>query len=183
MSESELRLLPDARGGEGHRHMDLGAALRLFKQSKMDDWKLPGPRVTLELLSAVVDGPGDLTVYHNEWVRRSGVGENAAVCHNHYPSVRLSRPSSVSIQSMFQTCWVSKCWCERWYKTKSPSTANPKHPDYGGLDIMLHAPTTEAGSAQVAGFTFWVTDRLIRRTFTTRRGCGSRSSVSVSTLA
>ena len=126
----------------------------------MEDWKLPGPRVTLEWLTAVVDGSGDLTTYHHEWVRRSGVAENSAVCHNHFLFCQALR-AFVSVDQVDPTNLLGvETLVRKLVQDEVAIGRNPKHPDYGGLDVMLHAPTTEHGAAQVAAFTEWVTERM-----------------------
>ena len=37
---------------------------------------------------------------------------------------------------------------------------NPRHPDYGGLDVAFTSAVSERGAATVNNFTGWVTDRL-----------------------
>jgi len=79
----DLRLLGDHRSANGHRVLDLKAAVELFRDTKFDDWPLIGPKVVPEFMHSVVAGAGSLTSYHHEWVRRSGVAEISSAAHEH----------------------------------------------------------------------------------------------------
>ncbi|CAK0791995.1 unnamed protein product, partial [Prorocentrum cordatum] len=160
-SEGEdLRTLGDHRDSAGRRHLPLSDAASLMRETSVDDWAMPGPRVAKEWLVSVRDGPGDLTSYHGQWVRRSGVSESSAVAHVHYvlcESVRLAiRTDQLGVTNLPSSELIMRRICQ----DETAVARNPRHPDYGGLKILLRAPTTEQGQASTNRFTEWVTGRL-----------------------
>ena len=119
-----------------------------------------GPRVSREWLESVVNGPGDLTIYHNEWVRRSGVLENSAVCHNHYTFCQILR-SLICVDQLDQTnSLAAESLIHKIAQDELAVSRCPKHPDYGGLDMIIQAPCNEFGSVAVPKFSEWVTKGL-----------------------
>ncbi|CAK0855523.1 unnamed protein product [Prorocentrum cordatum] len=121
---------------------------------------MPGPRVAKEWLVSVRDGPGDLSSYHGQWVRRSGVSESSAVAHIHYvlcESVRLAiQTDQLDVTNLLSFELIMRRICQ----DETAVARNPRHPDDGGLEMLLRAPTTEQGQASTNRFTEWVTGRL-----------------------
>ena len=58
-------------------------ALDLMTSVEFADWPLSGPRATMELLHCIREGTSDLTTYHLQWVRNSGVSSFSACLHEH----------------------------------------------------------------------------------------------------
>ncbi|CAK0797517.1 unnamed protein product [Prorocentrum cordatum] len=156
----DLRTLGDHRDSAGRRHLPLSDAVSLMRETSFDDWAMPGPRVAEEWLVSVRDGPGDLSSYHGQWVRRSGVSESSAVAHIHYvlcESVRLAiQTDQLDVTSLLSFELIMRRICQ----DETAVARNPRHPDYGGLEILLRAPTAEQGQASTNRFTEWVTGRL-----------------------
>ena len=156
-AESDTRVLPDSRDPDGRRHMELRTAIRNFKQSEMQDWRLTGPRVAREWLPSIVDGPGDLTIHH-EWVRRSGVLEQSSVCPNHYIFCQVLR-AFIAVDQLDPTnLLAAESLIREIVQGELAVSRNPKHPDYTGLDMIIQAPCNEFGSVSVPKFSEWVTD-------------------------
>ena len=142
----------------------------------MQDWRLMGPRVSREWLESIVNGPGDLTIYHNEWVRRSGVLENSAVCHNHYTFCQILR-ALISVDQLDPTnSLAAESLIRKIVQDELAVSWNPKHPDYSGLDMFKLLATSSgqwlcrsspSGSRKASPSS---------RTFTSRHGFGLRSN-------
>ncbi|CAK0833363.1 unnamed protein product, partial [Prorocentrum cordatum] len=156
----DLRTLGDHRDSAGRRHLPLSDAISLMRETSFDDWAMLGPRVAKEWLVSVRDGPGDLSSYHGQWVRRSGVSESSAVAHIHYvlcESVRLAiQTGQLDVTNLLSFELIMRRICQ----DETAVARNPRHPDYGGLEILLRAPTAEQGQASTNKFTEWVTGRL-----------------------
>ncbi|CAK0855124.1 unnamed protein product, partial [Prorocentrum cordatum] len=156
----DLRVLGDHRGASGRRHLALSEAVSLMRETTFDGWIMLGPRVAKEWLTSVRNGPGDLTSHHGQWVRLSGISEFSAVAHIHYvlcEAVRLTiQTDQLDVTHLVSCELIMRRICQ----DETAVSRNPRHPDYGGLDIVLHAPTTEQGQASTNNFTGWVTSRL-----------------------
>ncbi|CAK0865122.1 unnamed protein product, partial [Prorocentrum cordatum] len=160
-SEGEdLRTLGDHRDSAGRRHLPLSDAVSLMRETSVDEWAMPGPRVAKEWLVSVRDGPRDLSSYHGQWARRSGVSDSSAVAHVHCAqceSVRLAiRTDQLGATNLPSSELIMRRICQ----DETAVARNPRHPDYGGQKTLLHAPTTEQGQASTNRFTEWVTGRL-----------------------
>lgn len=156
----ELRLLGLHRCDDGSRLLTLRDAVPLLRVSPFDDWKLPGPRAAKEWISAVRDGPGDFTVYHAEWVRRSGVAESSAVAHIHFVLCEVLRVAISYDQVDMSNLMAFEIIVGRVVQDETAVGRNPRHPDYGGLEVAMQAPIGQRGAATAAGFKSWITDRL-----------------------
>ena len=55
-----------------------------MRETAFDDWKLPGPRATREWIRSVRDSSGHLSIYHQQFVRQSGLSESQSVAHIHF---------------------------------------------------------------------------------------------------
>eukprot|EP00959_Pyramimonas_sp_CCMP1952_P143711 3008617-Pyramimonas_sp.AAC.1 len=117
---------------------------------------MPGPRIAKEGLVSVRDGPGDLTTYHTQWTRRSGVGEGTAVAHIHFVMGEIVRLTIQVKQLDVSNLRGFELAMRRVCQDEMVVSLNPRHSDYGGLDIVLHAPVSEQGRASTDRFTEWV---------------------------
>ncbi|CAK0809711.1 unnamed protein product, partial [Prorocentrum cordatum] len=92
--------------------------------------------------------------------RDSAVSESSAVAHIHYvlcESVRLAiQTDQLDVTNLLSFELIMRRICQ----DETAVARNPRHPDYGGLEILLRAPTTEQGQASTNKFTEWVTGRL-----------------------
>ncbi|CAK0808623.1 unnamed protein product [Prorocentrum cordatum] len=156
----DLRLLGDHRDASGRRHLALAEAVAMMRETDCDDWVSPDPRVAKEWLVSIRDGPGDATSCHGPWVRRSGVSESSAVAHIHYVLCEAARLAMQTDQLDVTNLSSFELIMRRICQDETAVARNPRHPDYGGLEIVLHAPTTEQGQASTSKFTEWVTGRL-----------------------
>ena len=159
-AEGDLRLLGDHRDASGRRYLPFKDAVPLLRETSFEDWKKHGPRATREWLGGVREGPGHLTTYHSEWLRRSGVSESTAVAHIHFILCEYFRLALEVDQLDVSNLQSSELLARRIIQDETAVARNPRHPDYGGLDIIMHAPTTEKGNVAVGVFTEWVTGRL-----------------------
>ncbi|CAK0888070.1 unnamed protein product, partial [Prorocentrum cordatum] len=159
----DLRVLGDHRDASGRRHLTLTEGVSMMRETSFEDWNMPGPRIAKEWLVSVRDGPGDLTTYHSQWTRRSGVGEGTAVAHIHFVMCEIVRLAIQVDQLDVSNLMSFELAMRRICQDETAVSRNPRHPDYGGLDIVLHAPVSEQGQASTDRFTEWVTARLKER--------------------
>jgi len=159
-SEGDLRLLGVHRSSCGDRFLSFRDAVALLKETPLSDWKSKGPRAFREFCMAVRDGPGDLTSYHAEWERRSGVGNNTSVCHIHFVLCEVVRLLLCVDQCDGSNMQAAELVVRRIIQDEAAVARNPRHPDYGGLQLIMDSPISEQGHAQVAKFTEWMISQL-----------------------
>ena len=122
-------------------------------------WRFDGSRVCREWLRAVAEGPGNLTSYHSEWIRLSGVSEGSSQAHEHRQLVEIIRMAihddllDVGNLSAFEQI------TRRLVQVEMAVEKNPKHPDFSGLNVLVDTNVSAGGMARVPTFTKWVTDR------------------------
>ena len=159
-TQGDLRLLGNHRDVSGKRYLAFKDAVPLLRESQFADWIYQGPRATKEWLNAVKEGVGGLTLYHAELVRRSGISESTAVCHIHgvlCESLRLA----IEIDQLDVSNSVAfELLVRRLIQDETAIARNPRHPDYGGLEVVMQSPLTDKGGAQTLKFQEWVTGRL-----------------------
>lgn len=159
-SLGDLRLLGDHRTASGQRHLELRDAVPLFRDTKFVDWPLAGPKVVPEFLKSVSEGPGNLTSYHHEWMRRSGVNEISSAAHEHRILTEALR-LGVSLDQLDLSNLASfEQITRRLVQIETAVSRSPKHPDYTGLDLVLATPTSERGQANTRQFDEWLTGRM-----------------------
>lgn len=134
-------------------------ALPMLTEEKRDDWPHPGPRIVLEFVTSLVEGPGNWVTYQSEWARNSGVSEGSAVFHAHRVACEVMRLAievdqlNVSSLACFEQL-LRKC-----AQDEMAVDRNPKHPDYSGLSTALGAPTQTSGAAVTQKWTEWLSTR------------------------
>ena len=165
----DLRVLSVSRDGVGRRNKELRAALAEMVQTDFDDFPLQGERVALEYLTSVRDGPGNLTTFHSEFMRLSGLNENSAVAHDHKCLVmalhfavtydQINAANSAMVEQLVRRLLQHEIAVER----------DPRHPDYAGLSVMLGQTTTATGGAEVTKFRTWLSSKQNERAQTMKQ--------------
>ena len=113
-----------------------------------------------EYLLKIQEGPGNLTSYHAEWIRRSGLSQSQAVAHGHRNLTEALR-LMISYDQLDVSCLASAELLTRYLiQAEIAVERNPKMPDDSGLDIVIAAPTTSSGRASLTKFNNWVSERL-----------------------
>jgi hypothetical protein len=82
-TKGDARLIGDHRDAQGRRFISFQQGLDLMTSVEMTDWPVTGPRACMELLTAIREGTSDLTTYHLQWSRNSGVSSFATCLHEH----------------------------------------------------------------------------------------------------
>lgn len=144
----------------GEETVPFREAVGLLSEWTPPGWKLQGPRAVREWLRAVRDGPGDLVLYHSEWVRRSGVHDGRAVAHIHLVICEVLRVSLQCDRLDVSSIQGYEIMVRRLIQDETAVARNPRHPDYGGLEVLMSSPLTESGMASVPAFNEWITGRL-----------------------
>ena len=151
-ADQDIRLVGDHRDAGGRRHLELRDALALYRSTPFKDWNLPGPRAVREWLSSVVDGPGNLTSYHHEWIRMSGVSETTSAAHEHRVLVEALRLGVAVDQFDVTNSAMVEQLVRRLIQVEVAVGRNSRFPDFSGLDVVMSAPTTASGAAELPVF-------------------------------
>ena len=159
----DLRLLGVHRDSAGSRYLSVRDAVRMLRESQMDDWSLPGERATKEFVTAAVDSCGTLTVYDSEWARKSGVNTGSMVAHVHFILVEALRLALEVDQIDISNCRSFELIARRIIVDEIAVVRCPKSPDYAGLDLVFSAPASETGPAVTTKFTEWMASKLKER--------------------
>ncbi|CAK0838714.1 unnamed protein product [Prorocentrum cordatum] len=154
-TESDSRILGIHRK-HGKRNLALHDAVQLFTEDSFEDWPFPPPRASLEYLESIRDGPGSMVVYESEWRQDSGVGDGTAALHEHRNNAEVLRLAHQVDQLNIPNLACFEQLVRRQVQIEMAVERNAKHPDYGGLDLVLGGPTTESGAASSQTFRDWV---------------------------
>ncbi|CAK0813842.1 unnamed protein product, partial [Prorocentrum cordatum] len=154
-TESDSRILGIHRK-HGKRNLALHDAVQLFTEDSFEDWPFPPPRAALEYLESIRDGPGSMVVYESEWRQDSGVGDGTAALHEHRNNAEVLRLAHQVDQLNIPNLACFEQLVRRQVQIEMAVERNAKHPDYGGLDLVLGGPTTESGAASSKTFRDWV---------------------------
>ncbi|CAK0826815.1 unnamed protein product [Prorocentrum cordatum] len=154
-SEGDSRILGIHRK-HGKRNLTLHDAVQLFTEDSFEDWPFPPPRATLEHHESIRDGPGSMVVYESEWRQDSGVGDGTAALHEHRNNTEVLRLAHQVDQLNIPNLACFEQLVRRQVQIEMAVKRNAKHPDYGGLDLVLGGPTTESGAAPGKSFRDWV---------------------------
>jgi hypothetical protein len=159
----DVRLLGDHRDNAGKRRLDLQTAVALMHSARDDEFPVAGARAAKELHESIAEGAGNLSTYHTEWLRLSGVSSRNAASHVHRNLCEVLRLMH-SYDQVDCSCLASGETLCRWLiQTELAVERSPSMPDYSGLDIVAGTATLPDGRASTSKFTEWVTGRLKER--------------------
>ena len=125
---------------------------------KHDDWKLPGPLAASDWLAAIAAGPNNLSVYHTEWLRLSGVSSGSAVAHehrHHVETLRLLKADSFNLLSVKAVEHIVR----RTIQLERAVARCPQQPDFTGLDLITNTGVDAKGAARSTAFDEFVLSR------------------------
>eukprot|EP00971_Amphidinium_carterae_P083629 1655496-Amphidinium_carterae.1 len=154
----DLRVASAKRDGGGRRFSSLRESRATFRQRDFADWPFKGPRATAEFLESVESSGVELTQYHQMWVLKSGISQNASTSHTHGNVV-----SVLALAQAYDQLDMTNCaFCEfltRWVlMTEAATRRNPKSPDYTNLSTYLAHGLDESGGALTSNFAKYVSD-------------------------
>ena len=159
----DLRTIGEHRDSQRRRFLSLSDGLSLVRQSVFDDWGFSGPRATLEFLTSIRESTNDLTGYHFQWLKHSGVNPHSSVVHEHKNLVEILRLGLCRDQLDITNLLSFELATRRLVQLEVAVARSPSSPDFNGLDILLENPVSDGGSAQTKNLDTWVTDRLKER--------------------
>eukprot|EP00959_Pyramimonas_sp_CCMP1952_P220068 4601217-Pyramimonas_sp.AAC.1 len=96
-----------------------------------------------------------MVVYESEWRQDSGVGDGTAALHEHRNNAEVLRLAHQVDQFNIPNLACFEQLVRRQVQIEMAVERNAKHPDYGGLDLVLGGPTTESGAASSKTFRDW----------------------------
>lgn len=159
-ARGDIRLLGDHRDAQNRRFLDFKTALTLMKESKMEDWPLQGPRVTLEYLRSIRSGPGDLPTYHLTWMKSSGVNQHSMICHDHRVLCNVLRAALEIDQLDIANSLAFELICRRLVQLETATARSPLNPDFSGLEMVLEDQVGPGGEAVTTTFSTWLSTKL-----------------------
>eukprot|EP00438_Fugacium_kawagutii_P013890 Skav219729 [mRNA] locus=scaffold301:281463:306630:- [translate_table: standard] len=143
------------------RYIALQNAVPLLRESKFDDWSFSGPRAVREFIQSVMEGvKNDLSSYHMQWKRNSGVNAHSSVVHEHRNITEMLRLAICRDQLDVSNLLSFELAVRRLVQLEVAVSRNPSSPEFGGLDVLLENPVSEQGAASTRNLDTWVTDRL-----------------------
>ena len=144
----ELVALGGSRDQGGRRYLRFRDAVALLREKEFEDWPNLGSR-------AIRDGSGNPENYHTNWMYRSGVSEESAVCHSHAilcDSLRLfTSYDQVDVSNLAGVEQIVR----RTIHDERAVQKNPKHPDHSGLEFVFIQTTDVLGGASTTVFNRW----------------------------
>ncbi|CAJ1457386.1 unnamed protein product [Effrenium voratum] len=159
----DLRLLGDHRDSQGKRSLTLREASALFRTTSFQDWPMQGPRATVEFLSAILKGPGDMASYHLQWLKASGVSQYGAIAHEHRVICECLRLATSLDQIDVTNLASFEHLVRRCIQLEAAVARSPASPDFSGLDLVLDDPIAQEGHVVPAEFNAWLAGRLKER--------------------
>ncbi|CAK0788857.1 unnamed protein product, partial [Prorocentrum cordatum] len=143
-------------GTKVQRALPLARAMEFITPKSFSDWLHPGPKATLEFLESVLLNGGDLLVWLNAFMRKSGVSENSSFSHELRNFVQIVR-LAVSYDQVGRT---NMAYIEQAvrviHETQQAIRRNPKHSDFTGLDVGTIGSCDETGGARLHDFSSWL---------------------------
>ena len=124
-------------------------AVALFRETKFTDWGFSGPRAAKEFLNAINEGAAaDLTGYHLQWLKHSGVNTHTAAAHEHKNLIEMLRLAICRDQLDVTNIMAFELVVRRLVQIEFGSRKGlPSSPDYQNLDILMESTITDGGSA------------------------------------
>lgn len=159
----DLRNIGDHRDGQKRRFIALADAMPLFRQTSFDDWSFSGPRATLEFLTSVRESTNDLTGYHFQWIKHSGVNVHSSVVHEHKNLLEVLRLAICRDQLDVTNLLSCELLVRRLVQLEVAVSRCPTNPEFAGLDVLLEVAISDGGSANTRALDSWVTEKLKER--------------------
>lgn len=162
-SLADLRTIGHHEDSQKRRYISLVDALPLMRQSSFPVWSFSGPRSVLEFLKSVQEGTSDLSTYHLQWVRHSGINQHSSVVYEHRNLLEVLRLAISRDQLDVSNLQAIELVVRRIVQLEVATARSPHSPEFSGLDVLIEAPVTAQGSAATRGLDAWVTERLKER--------------------
>ena len=176
VTKGDARLLGSHKDSHGRRYLEFGKAIDLMTNAEFADWPLSGPRACMELLKSIREGTSDLTTYHLQWARNSGVSSYAACLHEHRCICDYLKYLIATDQVDVSCLLGTEMMCRRLITIETAVTRNPQAPDFSGLDLVMESGIGQTGEARTAKFTEWISAKLKERAQVQKQARRSRSS-------
>ena len=152
----DVRVLGTFVDSNGKRDLGFSKGVGLLREPSLPDWPFQGPRLCLELLQCVRDGPGNFVSYHAEWARLSGIADPSAQLHEHKhlcETLRLALQIDQVDVSALATCEQT---ARRLVQLEQAVQRSPSRPDFTGLDVVTDGAVTDKGAVRAPKFATWL---------------------------
>lgn len=159
-SLGDLRCIGNHVDHQKRRFISMADALPLLRESKFDDWGFTGPRAALEFLKSVHEGVSELSGYHLQWVKNSGVNAHSSIVHEHRNLVEILRLGLCRDQLDISNLLAFELAVRRIAQLEVATSRNPSSPEFAGLEVLLENPVSDSGAASTRNLDAWVTEKL-----------------------
>ena len=160
----DLRTIGHHEDSQKRRYIIFADAVALFRETKFTDWGFSGPRAAKEFLNAINEGAAaDLTGYHLQWLKHSGVNTHTAAAHEHKNLIEMLRLAICRDQLDVTNIMAFELVVRRLVQIELAVARSPSSPDYQNLDILMESTITDGGSAATKQLDNWLTERLKER--------------------
>lgn len=160
----DLRTIGHHEDSQKRRYISLADAAVLFRESKFSDWGFSGPRAAKEYLVAINEGASsDLSGYHLQWLKHSGVNSHTAAAHEQKNLIEVLRLGICRDQLDPANLMSFELVIRRSVQIELAVARSPSSPDYQNLDLLMESTISDNGSAATRQLDNWLTDRLKER--------------------
>jgi hypothetical protein len=159
-SLGDVRTLGKHEDPHGRRFLSFQDAFIIMKEEKFADWGFQGPRAAKEFLTSLRESGADLTTYHLQWLKNSGVAQKTSVAHEHKTLVEVIRLAVCRDQLNPLNLMSMELVVRRLVQLEIAVSRSPSAPEFAGLDLLMENPVTEGGAATTRALDQWLTEQL-----------------------
>ena len=162
-AEHDSRRLGDYRDNAGILSATLRDAVPLICETAFVDWKVLGPRATREWIHLVRDSSGELSIYHQQFIRQSVLSEGQSGAPIHFVLCEVLRLATTIGQ--FAELGITneqsfELLVRGLIQGEVVVSRSAMLPDYCSLEVVMCAPVSDSGAPVAKVFMAWVLNRL-----------------------
>ena len=162
-SLGDVRTLGNHTDSQNKRFISFTDAMPIMTQADLGDWGFKGPRAALEYLTSIKEGGSDLSSYHVQWLKTSGVNPKTSLVHEHRTLIEVLRLGICRDQLNPLNCMSFELVTRRLIQLEIAVSRSPSSPEFSGLDVLMENPLTESGAASTKAVDAWLTEQLKSR--------------------
>ena len=156
----DFRIMSDVRDSDGRRFLPVLDIVKLLREAPFKHWPIDGPRTAREFMLAVrASGIEGFISYHNEWLKKSGVGEKSNAGREHRFLLEVLRLLCQWDQLDPSSLASAEIMIRRVRQIEMAVKRNPKQPDYEGLDAILDTAIDSSGAVVLPSISSWLAEK------------------------
>jgi hypothetical protein len=156
----DSRIMADSRDSDGRRFLPVLDIVKLLREAPFKHWPIDGPRTVREFMLAVrASGIEGFISYHNEWLKKSGVGEKSNAGREHRFLLEVLRLLCQWDQLDPSSLASAEIMVRRVHQIEMAVKRNPKQPDYEGLDAILDTAIDSSGAVVLPSISSWLAEK------------------------